>query len=95
MLPRVDPDVIFKPLADGGVLFHPRSEVYFGLNETGAVAWQLLATGVASMDDLSRAMKEKYPDADEPTLHRDLVALIDDLGEYGLLQASDGIRNTE
>lgn len=76
-LPVPHPAVVCRSLPDGSVLFHPETEVYFGLNETGTVVWHALAAGAASEEALVTAVRERWPDAPllEVTCHvRELLA---------------------
>ncbi len=85
LLPVPHPDVILRALPDGSVLFHPLTEVYFGLNETGTVIWNALAHGAASEEALIVAVRERWPDvpANDVVCHvRELLA---DLSVEGLV----------
>ena len=85
LLPVPHPDVIARALPDGSVLFHPLTEVYFGLNETGTVVWAALAQGASTEEALVAAVLAHWPDAaaGEVTCHvRELLA---DLSIEGLV----------
>jgi hypothetical protein len=86
-LPDANPDVIYKPVADGAVLLDTRSEVYFGLNPVGARIWALLPPACTHLDDLCAALSREYPDAAEDTLRADVMELFNDLIAHGLLAA--------
>ncbi len=79
MLPVVNPKVIFKALSDGAVLFSTEDEVYFGLNEVGALVWQLLPPKLSTLDELCRAVAERYPDVDSDVIRQDVTELIAEL----------------
>ena len=85
LLPVPHPDVIARELPDGSVLFHPLTEVYFGLNQTGTVVWAALAQGASSEEALVAAVLSRWRDApaSEVTCHvRELLA---DLSIEGLV----------
>ena len=85
LLPVPHPAVIARELPDGSVLFHPLTEVYFGLNQTGTVVWAALAQGASSEEALVAAVLSRWRDApaSEVTCHvRELLA---DLSIEGLV----------
>lgn len=88
-LPDVAPDVVYSSLPDGAVLLSTREEVYFGLNRTGARVWELLQE-VETLDDLCVELREDFPDAPNGQLRKDVVELLDELEELGLLAAREG-----
>lgn len=85
ILPVPHPDVIARTLPDGCVLFHPATEVYFGLNETGTVIWTALANGAASEDALVAAVVAQWPDAPPIEVYCHVRELLADLSVEGLL----------
>ncbi len=85
MLPVVNPKVIFKALSDGAVLFSTEDEVYFGLNEVGALVWQLLPPKLSTMDELCRAVAERYPDVEPGVIRQDVTELIAELSSNRLV----------
>ncbi len=90
MLPVADPNVIFKPLPEGAVLFSMKDEVYYGLNPVGMRIWQLLPPAKASLDDLCAALQADYPQVDPAVLRADVVELLGELTSLGLLQPRPG-----
>jgi hypothetical protein len=90
LLPVPHPDVIARSLPDGSVLFHARSEVYFGLNETGTVIWEALASGAASEDILAEAVLTRWPDASRTAVLADVRELLADLSVEGLVVDTAG-----
>lgn len=86
-LPRPDPRVTARTLADGAVLFHAESETYFGLNPTGTVVWEAIVArepdAHAAVDRLAAA----HPDVDRDAIAADVRALLDDLARAGLVVA--------
>lgn len=85
MLPVVNPKVIFKALADGAVLFSTEDEVYFGLNEVGALVWQLLPPKLSTMDELCTAVAERYPEVEADVIRQDVTELISELASHRLV----------
>lgn len=83
-LPVPAAGVMLQALDDGAVLFSPSTELYFGLNHVGARVWELLGPGLL-LDDLCARLHQHYPDADRPTLSRDVAALLDRLAAEGLV----------
>jgi hypothetical protein len=85
MLPNPDPKVIFKELAEGGVLFHTVHEVYYGLNEVGRQVWSRLPPHCETMEDLCAEVHGLYPSVPLDTIVADVQELLDDLVGFGLL----------
>lgn len=83
-LPEVDPDVVYSSLPDGAVLLSTREEVYFGLNRTGARIWELLQEA-ATVDELCSELRGDFPDAPNGQLRRDVLDLLGELEELGLV----------
>ena len=84
-LPVPHPDVIARTLPDGSVLFHPRTEVYFGLNETGTVVWTALAQGASTEEALVAAVHERWPDVPGRDVICHVRELLADLSVEGLV----------
>ena len=80
---RFSPDVIFRELAGESVVLDLASGRYFGLNAVGTRVWQLIGQG-ETVDGLLRAVTSEY-DADASTIERDVLALLDDLEQRGLV----------
>lgn len=85
MLPVVNPNVIFRSLPDGAVLFSTRDEVYFGLNPVAARVWELLPPTSGSMDELCATLAREYPDVAAAELRQDVEELLRDLAQFGLV----------
>lgn len=80
---RLSSEVLFQEVGGEAVLLDLRSESYFGLNEVGARVWQLLqerSDPKAVLDALSAEYE-----VDEGTLANDLVELITDMADAGLV----------
>lgn len=85
-LPRPRASVIWTALPDGAVLFAPDTEIYFSLNEVGALVWELLGGGCASVEELCARVVEAFPDAPVDEVSGDVAALLAELGSAGLLE---------
>lgn len=88
-LPVASPTVVWTPLPDGAVLFSTETEVYYGVNGVGALAWELLPPASRSLEDLCVAVQAKYPDATLEQIRADVVELLDDLKRCGLVHTPD------
>lgn len=84
---RARPSVAWTQLPDGAVLFSPESEVYYAVNQAGALIWELLASGerVYDLDALTRAVHERFPDAGAEQIRTDVEEILEDFAENQLL----------
>ncbi|MBV6521090.1 MAG: hypothetical protein MNPFHGCM_01213 [Gemmatimonadaceae bacterium] len=87
-LPSPSPSAIFKPLAEGGVLFSTDTEVYFGVNVIGARIWELLPPATRTFDELCAALIAQYSDVSPAQIQKDVRKFLDDLVENGLVVTS-------
>ena len=85
MLPLPHPRVVCQSVADGGVLLHTEGEVYFGLNAVALRIWELLPPSCRTLDEVCAALAAAYPDAPPDQLRQDVVDLIDQLRQQGLV----------
>lgn len=69
------------------VLLNVNSETYFGLDEVGTRMWAALTT-LQSVQAAYEALLDEY-DVDAEVLRRDLLELIDQCLEQGLIEVSD------
>jgi hypothetical protein len=88
MLPVAVPAVIQQNLDDGTVLFDPETELYFGLNEVGALVWSLLPPACESLDQLCEQVAVRYPDVPLATIRSDVTELLEQLVAEGLASRS-------
>jgi hypothetical protein len=86
-LPVPRATVLWINLPDGAVLFSRETEVYYGLNNVGAVIWEQLREGVPSMDLLCEAVQERFPDATLEQIRADVLELLTDFSENGLVDS--------
>jgi hypothetical protein len=89
MLPTPRREVIFKEMAEGGVLFHTVDEVYYGLNGVGCQVWKLLPPVSDSFDGLCEEIQRQHPAVPLDTIRADVQELFDDLIEFGLLSPGE------
>lgn len=87
MLPRVNPEVLFKPVSDGAVLLHVSDEVYFGLNAAGATVWEHLPPATSTLEELCDKVRAKYPDAPPEQVRTDVQELLEELLLHKLVLA--------
>ena len=85
---RPSPDVVFRELDAESVVLDLSSGRYFGLNAVGTRVWQLIGEGQA-VDRLIKTVAAEY-DADETTIARDVLALLEDLKTRGLVVEPPG-----
>jgi hypothetical protein len=89
VLPTRNPQIIFKALATGAVLYSPKEEVYFGLNPVGVRVWELLPPACRHIDDVCRTLLSEYPDAPAEMIRADVVELLEELEKLGLVMPAD------
>ena len=85
MLPRTNPGVVFQKLDEGAVLFAPATELYFGLNDVGAMIWELLPRA-STPDDVYAALHATFPDVDRDIIRADVDELLARLLAEGLIE---------
>ena len=76
-------------LPDGAVLFSPETEVYYGLNNVGSVIWEQLRERIPTMELLCDAVHERFPDATLEQIRADVLELLSDFSENGLVDSVD------
>jgi hypothetical protein len=80
---RVSANVVFKELAQEGVLLHTSTSQYYGLRETSLIMWKLLAQ-TGSVQETLRRMLEEF-EVEEPVLRQDLLRFVEELTHERLL----------
>lgn len=75
------------PLGDDIIILDLRAGLYFGLDNVGALVWQLIQQP-KSVRDLRQAILETFDVAPE-VCERDLVALLRDLAAKNLIEIRD------
>ena len=86
MLPTRNPNVIFKALATGAVLYSTADEVYFGLNPVGVRIWELLPPSQETLDGLCGVLSAEYPDVPLDVIRTDVAEVLEDLIKLGLVE---------
>jgi hypothetical protein len=81
---RVGDDVVFRELDGEGVILNLASGLYFGLDETGTRMWRLIEQH-GQLQSVLTALCDEYEAATD-NIERDLIALVTELTEKGLLE---------
>jgi hypothetical protein len=83
---RHRPGVLFRDLAGEAVLLDPEAGIYFGLNEVGTRAWNLIGAGAGvTLAAVHAALLAEY-DAPVERIWDDLLALVRDLLAHRLVE---------
>lgn len=96
-LPTPAPNVIFRRLPEGGVIYSTSSEIYFGLNDVGARIWELLPPACETFADMCGALERGFPDATAELIRRDVIRYLDELLANSLVvppPAPDGMSSS-
>lgn len=80
----VNPDAVYRPLDEGGVVLDVVTGAYFELNATGRVLWERLSAG-DSLESIVAAMTDEFG-IDPSTAQNDLAEFIQALGDRSLIQ---------
>ncbi len=86
-LPRPRPELVFKIVAEGAVVFSVVDETYFGLNEVATRVWELLPPVSQSFGDLCATLAAKYQGVPRSQIEQDVSELLGELTGMGLLIA--------
>lgn len=78
--------VLIRFLDKEAVILNIETERYFGLDETGTRMWQLV-TAAPNVDTAYRQLLDEY-DVQDEQLRQDLVELLGQLAENGLIQVA-------
>ena len=81
---QISEDVVFRELDGEAVLLHLGTGIYFGLNEVGTRIWTLLGQN-GSLQSVLDDMLKQY-DAAPDRLEKDLLQLVEQMREKGLVQ---------
>jgi hypothetical protein len=84
---QIAPHVLFQELDGEAVLLDLATERYYGLNDVGTRMWQLLAQ-LGDTRAVREQLRQEYA-APAETLDQDLLALISNLVDAGLLNVAD------
>ena len=80
---RIPGDVVFRDLDGEGVLLNLTTGMYYGLNPTGTVVWNLLRQGCSTSEIVSAIVARFDVDADVAAA--DVALLVGDLAAKGLV----------
>ncbi len=84
---RVPDDVLISNLQEESVILNLDSERYFGLNDVGTRILTLLNTS-DSIEAAYEKLAQEY-DVDKEVLRKDLLTLVENLLEQGIVQITD------
>ena len=79
-----NPDVLAATFGNQVVLLNLRDGIYYGLEEVGALIWSTLARPV-TVRDICAAVCAEY-DVDSRSCERDVLQIVGDLSNCGLIQ---------
>lgn len=82
----ISPEVVFRELDGEMVILNLETGTYFGLDDVGARAWQLIQDH-GSVKKVFETLRSEYEVA-ASVLEKDLVELVDELCAKGLARAS-------
>lgn len=85
-LPKPKSDLIFKTLADGGLIFSPQLEVYFSVNAVGARVWNMLPPVTDTLDALVSTLAQEYSDVTADVIRADVEELLEEFMTQGLVE---------
>ncbi len=83
---RVPDDVLISRLQEESVILNLDSERYFGLDDVGTRFLSVLTTA-ESIEAAYQSLLEEY-DVDREVLRQDLMALIENLSQQGIIEVS-------
>jgi hypothetical protein len=85
---RVPDDVLISNVQEESVILNLDSERYFGLDDVGTRFLSVLTTS-DSIETAYKRLRSEY-DVDSEALRHDLIALVENLIEQGIVQISPG-----
>jgi hypothetical protein len=88
-LPAARPDVVGSRVTGGAILLSTGQEVYYGLNDVGALVWDLLPR-MAAFSDLLDEVCRAYPEVEPDLVRADVLELLDELESMGLVRTPAG-----
>jgi hypothetical protein len=88
-VPRANPSIAWTKLPDGAVLFAPDSEIYYSMNQVGALIWELLPQAALDMDSLCQAVHEAFPGERIEQIRMDVEELLNELVTNGLVTSTE------
>lgn len=85
----IDPDVVFRDLDGEAVILHLGTGLYYGLDPVGTRMWTLLAE-YGDLAQVFATLREEF-DVSADTLRADLLRLVRELHEKGLVRVSSEV----
>lgn len=82
---RSSVDVVAREVDGEMVLLNLASGIYFGLDPVGSRVWARLSDSPAGLSDLADVVEAEF-DAPRDVIEQDLVLLLDELAEKGLIE---------
>ena len=79
-------------VVDGeAVIVHADSSAYYGLNSTGTIIWEAIATAPLALEEIAARLSERYG-LEREAVRADVEAFVASLGGEGLLvEAADTV----
>jgi Coenzyme PQQ synthesis protein D (PqqD). len=84
---KLPDDVLISSLQEESVILNLDTERYFGLDDVGSRMLTVLTTST-SIEAAYNSLREEY-EVDDDVLKQDLLALVDQLVEQGLIEISN------
>jgi hypothetical protein len=84
---RVSSNQVYSRLGDEVAILELDRGVYYGLNDTGSFLWNLMQKPVR-VNEMSAALVEEF-DVDAETAEKDLLQVLGDLRDAGLIENVD------
>jgi PqqD family protein of HPr-rel-A system len=75
-------------LAEGAILFHPKSGKFIMLNRSAALVWAELATPKTE-DELAQKLTASYTDVAPTTARQDVQKVLAELGQLELVSSTE------
>jgi hypothetical protein len=79
----VNPTVVTRTMVDGAILMNAMNGDCYELNALGATVWEQIGRGVP-LKGIVAALVERY-DVGESKLGADVLRLVDDLAQHGIV----------
>jgi len=87
-VPARNPEVVFRPLREGGVFLHLVSGEYYSANPVGCAVWSFI-DGARSVNDITAQLRRVLEDA-PPDLLDFVERFLDELRARDLVAAAGG-----
>lgn len=81
-------DVVSREVGGEIVMLNLATGIYFGLNQVGGRIWELIDGKTCSIANLCEVIEAEF-DAPRSDIERDILALLCDLSERGLIAVSE------